>query len=294
MSVVITTVAGHYALFEQIRTLVKSVGVGWTELEYDNSTANRLAWFRLPSTPSQDGVHIGMRTYQDVSDDYYNISFFYAIGWVSGNPYNSQPGFSGEKVICCWNQNIKCWLNATGNSLRIGAKIQNIYESAYLGKPLLYATPGQWPYPAIVGGSLNNITNYRYSELTRQAFFKNASNNLSLRMTNGTHIYPEIWIHSTSGESQSVSYTLDDPNLNDDRKLRNVAATSNTADGVYVLYPLVLTDSNNVYGELEGMFYISGFNNATENVVTITGVDYVVLRNIYRTDFNDYIAMRIS
>lgn len=286
MTVEVATVTGHYNLFEALRTLVKSVGVAWTEVEYDNSTPNRLVWFKIPGPTAQQGLYVGWRTYQDISADYYNISFFGAIGHVPGNAYNTQPGFSNEKTICCWDQSIKYWAVATTTHLRFGAKIQNVEEPVYIGKPLIYADYGQYPYPLFVGASLDDIPATRYSDTARNAFFKSGgAAPVVLRFTDGTWLNPELW--------PFTSQTLDNGG-GDVRTLRNTANTSETAVGPYALLPIILTNSANVFGELEGMFFISGFDNAMENTLTIGGTPYVVLRNIWRTGFEDYIALRLG
>jgi hypothetical protein len=49
-----------------------------------------------------------------------------------------------------------------------------------------------------------------------------------------------------------------------------------------------------VYGELDGIFMISGFNNAVENTFTLGGKSYVVMQDVSRTGFYDYYAMRLD
>ncbi len=65
--------------------------------------------------------------------------------------------------------------------------------------------------------------------------------------------------------------------------------------GVYHLLPVELHDnSNNLWGALDGIYYISGFDNAVENTLTIGGDDYVVIQDVHRTGFTDYYAMRLD
>jgi len=65
-------------------------------------------------------------------------------------------------------------------------------------------------------------------------------------------------------------------------------------DANYPLIPSELYDTNGVYGALDGTYYISGFNNVVENTLVISGVTYLVVQNIWRTGFADYIAMRLD
>jgi hypothetical protein len=42
------------------------------------------------------------------------------------------------------------------------------------------------------------------------------------------------------------------------------------------------------------VYYVSGFNNAVENTLTISGTPYVVIQDVYRTGFNAYYALRLD
>ncbi|WP_019361500.1 hypothetical protein [Pseudomonas asplenii] len=63
-------------------------------------------------------------------------------------------------------------------------------------------------------------------------------------------------------------------------------------EGSYTAIPVVLSDASGLYGELDGVFAISGFNNAVENTAANGGL--VVIQDVGRTDFNDYFAMRLD
>jgi hypothetical protein len=65
-------------------------------------------------------------------------------------------------------------------------------------------------------------------------------------------------------------------------------------NGTYQLHPVLLYDSNNTYGELDGVYAITGFNNVVENTMTIGGVDYVVIQDVSRNSFADYYALRLN
>lgn len=47
-------------------------------------------------------------------------------------------------------------------------------------------------------------------------------------------------------------------------------------------------------GELDGVYYVPGFDNAVENTVTIDGKQHVVFQDVARTGFNDYYALRMD
>ena len=62
---------------------------------------------------------------------------------------------------------------------------------------------------------------------------------------------------------------------------------------------MVLSQRNNdadhdLFGELDGCYHISGFNNAVENIITVDGVDHLVVQNVHRTGVEDYWALRLT
>jgi hypothetical protein len=60
-----------------------------------------------------------------------------------------------------------------------------------------------------------------------------------------------------------------------------------------MLLPVILADGTpNVYGELDGVFALTGFGNGAENTVTIGGVVHYVVQNVFRTDQLDYFAIK--
>jgi hypothetical protein len=66
-------------------------------------------------------------------------------------------------------------------------------------------------------------------------------------------------------------------------------------DGSYPIFPIVLADvTPNVYGELDGVFDVTGFSNSAENTITIGGIKHLVVQNIFRNTKSDFFAVRLS
>jgi len=78
-----------------------------------------------------------------------------------------------------------------------------------------------------------------------------------------------------------------------------LATLREAPDGTYVLTPLVLVQYNSdsdhdLFGEIEGCYHVSGFNNAAENLIAIGGGDHLVVQNVHRTGVEDYWALRLA
>ena len=60
------------------------------------------------------------------------------------------------------------------------------------------------------------------------------------------------------------------------------------------MLPVILYETGNIYGEIDGVFMVSGYNQAVENIVQYGGDDYAVIHDVYRTGFDDYFTLRLD
>jgi hypothetical protein len=233
--------------------------------------------WKAPGLSGTEEIFCGIKAYHSTADDYYNFKIGCFTGYVPLNSFETQAGHSNIMGVPLWNQTTAYWLQTDGQHLFCVAKIENIYESFGFGKYLPYATPSQYPYPVFCMGGLTSATATRYSDTSHVSGFKGARSNFQIRTAAGAWINPDVYPYMGT------------------RQLRNTITASTTDDGYYGLHAIVLSDSApNVYGELDNLSYISGFNNAVENtVVDADSKTHVVLRDVWRTGFNDYIAMKL-
>ena len=262
----------HQVMLERIRDL--AVLNGWTVLRFDDtSTSHELILLGEGLTGSEE-IFVGFRTYENVSADYYNILQGTFTGYVSGNSFDTQPG-AYLAGIPAHNNRIDYWLVCNAQRIALAMKVGTpVYESGYVGKMFPYGRPSQYPYPVICGGSFQGAAAIRFSDLTHDFYLRgNAGTRLGAR-TNAGWVSPST--HPYNNSALCGTTQLRDTN------------------GKYQLMPVEIYDSNGMLGVLDGIYHISGFNNAVENTVTIGGVNYVVIQSVARTGFSDYYAMRIS
>jgi hypothetical protein len=50
----------------------------------------------------------------------------------------------------------------------------------------------------------------------------------------------------------------------------------------------------NIFGELDGCFYVSGFGVASEDTVTVSGVHHLIVQDVHRTAVNRFWALRLE
>jgi hypothetical protein len=274
----------HWQMLLTIKTLAEANG--WTTQRYVNPTdgSNRELILKGVGLSGTEEIYIGFRTYHSVSADYYNLTSACFTGYVSGNAFTAQPGYA-EFGVCGHNQRIDYWLAVNAQRIFFGLKVGTpVYEVGYAGKYFPYATPGQYPYPVACIGTLpagTPATRYSDTSASHSSGVKGLGNG-SLRDLNGT------W-----QQFRTQAWTAD---------FNNSPTVRRDTGGYYAALKTVLMTGNannpngsgNVWGELDGIRYVSGFNNLTENTMTISTVQHVVLQDVFRTGIGDYMLLEMD
>ena len=118
--------------------------------------------------------------------------------------------------------------------------------------------------------------------------FKGSRVNMRVRNQAGAWVQPECW--PWYGQAVVAGNTV-----NNTTSLGGFAVrpTDAVAPAQYSLDPVIVMQSGvGVFGELDGVYKITGFDNAVENEITIGGTSYVVIQDVWRTGFGDYFALR--
>ncbi len=258
-----------------------AAGIAYDILRYDNVSTNHELIMMAHGLSGTEQIYMGLRTYHDVAADYYNIVGSVMTGYVAGNTYDSQPGIA-TKGIPAHNNRIDYWLSMNGQRIALALKVGTpVYEHMYLGKFLPYSRPSQYPYPVVCGGAWDGYAAIRFSDLVHD-FYPRGLGNARMALRNATgwlapHCWP--WGNTLVLCGTGASATLQ----------------ARDTEGNYPLTSVVVHDNvANIYGQLDGVFHVSGFSNAVENTLTIAGVDYVVMQSVARTSHIDYYALRLD
>lgn len=259
----------HWQMLLKIKTFAEANG--WTTLRYVNPTdgSNRELILRGPGLSADKQIYVGFRTYHNAASDYYNLSVAGFTGYVASNGFTAQPGYV-ESGVPAHNQRIDYWLAVNGQRIAFGLKVGTpVYEHGYAGFFFPYGMPSQFPYPMVVIGMLNGVPATRFSDTAHSMGYKGAVANCKMRFTDGAYRQP-------NSDPWTAGILYRDTN------------------GRYKPRKVILYDGSNVYGELDGILHITGFNNVVENTFTIGTKNYVVMQDVARTGFNDYYALELS
>lgn len=302
----------HYQLLEIIKNLCEANS--WITLRYDTTSANRELIMKAPGLGGLEEIYVGIRTYQNFASDYYNFLLGAFTGYVPTNTFDSQPGacLSG---VPAHNNAITYYLAVNGQRLVFMLKVGTpVYTHGYLGKYFQYAKPTEYPYPVVCAGVLDGAAATRFSESSNyfpyHSYSVSTAANLNIRRPDGAWYKPAAWPFA-NGSHAATTNILAGP------------ACQVPTNGFYQVEPIILHDranthaiNQNVWGELDGVYYVSGFNNTAENVVQVGGsstVDqtgmsplqavqaikavggraFVMAQNLNRTTWRDYVAIEM-
>jgi hypothetical protein len=285
----------------------------WTSKR--RTSGDQMIW-QGPGNGNVDQILVGAKLFHDAGADYYNWRLAGYTAFSSGLDFEHQPGYLGgtgqqfpSPVLNLWNSTIPYWFIGNGRRVIVVAKISTVYVSCYLGFINPYMSPGAYPYPLAVGGSMAwdsssisgepaaNSTNWRWSfvgsqlrnfpESKAQALGNDAGGQMRLRLPTGVWrgftannndtLFGRLW---PTGEGHSGGMTDWRPNL----------------DGGYSILPIVLYDSSliNVYGELDGVGCVTGHGQSAENTITIGSDVWLVIQDVNRTTKIDYFAVKLT
>ncbi len=264
---------------------------GWTILEQSETQL----YLRGEGAGGLDEIYCGIGAFANTGSGYYNWALYGSIAYRAGRGYASMPMSSGGgSYVYLWNAAIPYWFVANGRRIVMVAKVGTVYEVLYLGLGNVPAADCQYPYPLIVGGCGYTST-LRYSD------------------TGGGHA-AFIGRDANSGESYTFGRIMASGGL-----WHNINMTQGTAetayprwvsasrrgqlltapDGSYLVEEIWLagvTYRNGHYlmARVEGLHAITGYNNSSENVISIDGVNYLVFQDVYRTGYGNYFALRLA
>lgn len=277
-----------------------SIGQQWTVLRdatppFGGVVATREVQFRAPGLSGTEEWYSSICSFESVASDIYNWQLLGGVGYLGSVDVHTQPGRSAYQYLHLVNSAIPYWFVANGRRVIIVAKISTTYQHAYIGAYLPYATPTQVPYPMFVGGSSqNNLFRWSNNGVTHKSYVDPSQYSSSAYHVDGQWLRPANTNTSTpAGRIYGMSMS---PYEGGGWTRETWVKIRDNVDGSYTLFPIQISLENpkNMLGELDGVYAVSGFNNASENIIQVDGVDHLVVQDIFRTDRYNYCAVALA
>jgi len=262
-----------------------------------------------------DSIPVGMAIIENPFVPYFNWRLQGAIAFDDAADFQNQPGGSplvGGNFYVLDDGLVTYWIIATGRYFIVVTKIGTIYTSMMMGFFLPYGTPSEYGFPLVICGSGRTIvgngtgTPFHFTLIdNRFRMFANpGADAMLLRDPTGNWLIFSNFRNSGVNDFQTTQrnvapfagHATNQTNLMNDKIVEAI-------DGSYPLTPLIPSEyenengtigaNANAYGELDGVFHISGSNQTSENTLTIGGDDYIIFQDVYRLAFHNFMALRL-
>lgn len=281
---------------------------------------------RGPGLSNGDQIYIGMKLDISTPGDSYELTLYGMAGVIPSALTLLQHINVSSPVSCFLDVNtMPYWIVASGRRFVLVARMSTVYESLYGGLFLPYGDPTQYPYPLAVGGSTSGVNEDVFRLNTWRDVGEGHHHFPCGNMTSSgfAQAYPPLTILNPLGEWEWCSGTLDDIDADvviaprnfgrepDGFQLQGGLSSAGEImpyaymreqqgpcfDGSYALTPFTLLQHNptsQVYGVLDGCFNCPGQGVAAEYIIQVSGVDHLVVQDVYRTATGDYWALKLS
>ena len=258
-----------------------------------------------PGLAQQDQIYSQIRAYEIPASSVIGWMVCGATGFDTNEVWEDQPGFSytGARIINFMplvDSLIEYWIVANGRRWILVCKISGDFFTIYNGLLLPYALPSEYPYPMFVSGTSSSINELVSSTGLSSCFRADKDTACLLRNVDNT------W-HKIADSPRPI-YTSEQFGIHPWCNIGFSAwITCGNVDGTFPLFPAIAyaggttqPADKNVYGELEGVYFIPGLaasgqtSPVAEDTITVGSDTYLVVQNCDRTDKDNYAAIKLE
>lgn len=287
---------------------------GDAAMKWGVTTRAEFAW-KAPGVDGAQEIFVAGFSNTDPSNDRYNLAFRGFRFWQDrALSILDIPDHSGSKYTYLAKTPIAYWMIANGGRVIVATRISGIYQYVYAGFGLPYETPSVHPFPYLVAGSAVGQT-LRWDDTTSQLRTPadpmcNTSSstvgptNCSLAAMFPSGVFEGIGNRYPSGSSSEGSYSSSQPigstwpyswGVNGQTQPFYVR---DNIDGSKPLLPVVICfgrqEPRHVWGEFDGVYYTTGFAQASEAILRDGAIDVMTIQNVFRTTVNAYSAIALD
>ncbi len=285
-----------------------------------NLTTQGIAYLQGQGSEAGDNIIVGFRTYSNAPDFVFGAEIRGYTEYDATLTWDTMPGVSPS----CWaafaGVSFQAWFWVNGRRILATARVGGLYDITFMvGFFLPYGTHSQYPYPLLISGSMVDNTQpytradldhscipdpggfngvyFRWIDGTWQGIchYGGAAPNLGYRSTQGNAfaLYPHVDQSPSDGAEYGGQQLYGEMQLIQNWSIGG-AQFSAVEVNAYPLLPIVINSSNQLPGQLDGIYYVPGNGLNPGDTLTIGGVIYDVFHNCWRSNaFNFYCMPRV-
>ncbi|MBB3231701.1 hypothetical protein [Halomonas stenophila] len=318
------TATDHLDLYNQLYAFLTAnadlvnAGEAWTEEWTHPDAAHPVVGadsasqflLRGPGLAGGDNIYVSFNLHADATNDVYGVALCGHDGVLDTSlAYDDHINTSPRMWTPAFSSAMPYWFVANGRRFVAIWKCSTVYEACYGGLGLAFSTPAGYPYPLVIGGSSETYA-LRYSvdtwlhtnfvdpgprdKTSEDAFNSSATGGRSLlvRLPGGS------WQYFDNGDyngQRATTYPWAGAGLIGNNFLEQARPL---LGGGYLLSPVTtIIDRSEAKGALmalDGVYHVPGIGNAAEDLITVGGVDHLVVQNAYRSDFEGFWALALD
>ncbi len=279
------TATDHVDLLDRLETFISSNG--WTTLH--DGVNNLVA--KGTGDNGFDEVFVSVETTENAGSSIYNWKLTGAMTYLGqGDTLEAEPFALHEQYLQLWDQAIPYWFFVNGRRLIVVAKVDTKYAIAHMGLLRPFATDEQFPYPYMLGGTYH--TDVSYTSTLPLGFWAGDTQRASIYTAAGV----PHWMESFSNSSRPIFL----PRIGDTTDGGVVYDLSTTIDGSYTILPIIVILKKvqptiaSTLGQVDGFYWVSGYGQASENIITVGSDNYIVFPEMNATGNQNWCAVLLA
>lgn len=248
-----------------------------------NDPVNQYHTFRVAGSPA----------YQTLVGDPGNSETYNYVEMVGGSNFYNAP-------LLAAGNSIPYWFVADGYRFIAAFNVNARNYAVHAGYYLPYGSPNQYPFAVAVGGSMVSPENSDNPIGDDDHIFLNPGLGcLGVYMPDSTWLEFDN-VHGSTVEAERCTwpYEFDNSISPGQIELNQITnAWSDAVDKQFTPLPVILNCKApyvEVLGEFDGLYQITGYFNAAGNTFTIGVDNYVVFQDGFRTEIEDYWALKLA
>lgn len=249
----------------------------------------------------QDNIVVPMVLRHNVSQNYYTLNAYaaraYSVDKGVFDQLTDNAVDSRWATISLWHTDMKYWFIANGRRFIIVVKVSNRYATMYCGFIKPSGTDLEYPYPMFIGGN-HTFSDRPYTNddtSTNRSFFNPQANDSSSSSSS--------MIFTPSGrlcflDNQGGGYIQSQNNLiGVIYPYHYNYYIGKTLDNEYVLLDIDIIQLHggmNHLGWFDGAYFVTGFENSPENIITVGNDSYLCVSAMVQNDYNNWVAIKLE
>lgn len=271
-------------------------------------------YLRGPGSDPADQIIIGAQSYRNTGNAVFGFRW---RGYTQFNnllSFTTMPGVSPPGHVALANATFNCWFYVSPRRIMAVARIGSTDILVHSGLLQQFGTRGQYPYPLLIAGSVQDATYNTAQNNFGQSTLPDPGPTLAyLRWVDGSWNVVQSYNNNSATRSQartgtnpyslwpqrdvSVSDGSDVSSVdNEDTLFEQFTSTnrqlSSSEISAYPLLPCIMHTATQLIGQVEGLFVVPGLGLNSGDTINDGTFTYDVFKNTWRSEAADFYAIR--